>query len=521
MGLTVNSIANAVGSSVKNLQFTPEARNVDRKILIIGSQLAAKSFATETPTQVLSAEDVADKTGFGGMLHRLAVRTFEGGNGIETWMVVQDENGAAAGATGDIDWAGTAGVLAGTIYLYIAGISVPVAIAAGTTLEAVSDAVVAAVNADTSLPVTAAKRAVTFETDFTSKSLGTWGNFISIAFNLGAGEALPTGVAAAITAMSGGATNPTMQDALDSLGTNDDANEEFFTDVVHGYGMDDSTAVAAVKNYVGIGNDFTALYDKLVGRPFRCLMGDTVAGAAGLAAAQVIAAVDLTDRANGIISVPDSPNHPDEIAALALGLMAKVNQDRAAQSYNGLLLPGIWPGDKGTDRWTSDYDNRDTAVKSGVSPTKVNNGSVYMQNVVTFYRPASVPVASNGYRSMRNISILQNILYNVRVNFEQEKWQGISIVADTANVGNVIDRAKARDVDAVIDDLVALAKSFEDRAWLYESAFTIAELKKTGAVTIRSGSSGFDSLFNVILSGEGGILDTVTQFDTSIAVLTA
>ena len=209
-----------------------------------------------------------------------------------------------------------------------------------------------------------------------------------------------------------------------------------------------------------------------------------------------------------------------DIAAQAIGHMARINNDRAAQSYIGVLLIDIWPGDT-VDRWTSEYDSRDSAVKSGVSPTLVKSSAVVMQNVVTFYRPDSVPVSSNGYRSMRNISILQNIMNNVGVNFSQEKWQGISIVADTARVGNTVDRQKARDVSSVRDDLVALILAFEGRAWIYEAAFSLDKLKEAGAVTIRAGNTGFDNLLSVILSGEGGILDTVTEFDTSIAVLTA
>lgn len=520
MSLNVNSLANAVGASVENVQFAPIARNVDRKILIIGTQLAAKSLTPEVPIQILSADHCGDIAGFGSMLHRQAVQTFIGSNGIETWIQPQDEAGGAVAATGDIDWVGTTGVLAGTIYLYISGIQVSVPIAASTTLEGVSDTVVAAINANKNLPVTAAKRVTTFETDITSKSKGPWGDNISITFNLGAGEALPTGVVAAVTAMASGAGIPSMSDALDGLGTGDDANEAFFTDITHGYGQD-TTTIDAISAYVGLGNAFVGLYDKLVGRPFRCLIGDVTPGAAGLAALQVITDARLTDRANGIIVAPDSQSHPDEIAAQAIGHMARINQDRAAQSYTGTLLLGVWPGDKGSDRWTSEFDNRDIAVKAGISPTKINAESVVMQNVVSFYRPASVPVESNGYRSMRNISIIQNLIDNVRINFSASKWQGISIVGDVTNVGNAIDRDKARDIGSVIDSLIALAREFESRAWIFNSSFTIGELKKPGAVTIRAGGTGFNNILSVILSGEGGILDTVIKFDTSFAVLTS
>jgi hypothetical protein len=92
-------------------------------------------------------------------------------------------------------------------------------------------------------------------------------------------------------------------------------------------------------------------------------------------------------------------------------------------------------------------------------------------------------------------------------------------VADTTRVTNTTDRQKARDVDSVIDDLVALARSFESHAWIYEAAFTIGKLKEAGAVSIRAGGLGFDNVLSVIFSGEGGILDTTVEFDTSLAVL--
>lgn len=520
MSLDVNSQAAAVGSSVRNVQFAVEAQNIPRKILIIGTYDPLKTAVVdETPVQVLSPEDAGDKFGFGFMVHRLAVQAFKGSGGIEAYVQPQSEAGGAVVATGEIDFTGSTGVLAGTLNLYIAGLSVPVTITDAMTVEEIADAVVAAITADKDLPVTATKTAVTFEVVTTAKSKGPWGNDISITFNLGVAESLPVGIVAAITDMASGAGIPTMADALDGLGTGDDANEAFFTDVVHGYGQD-TTTLDEISTYVGEGNDFVGLYSKTVARPFRVLTGDVAAGSAGLTALQAVADARKLDRANGIIAVPDSPSHPSEIAALAIGNMARINQDRAAQSYIDLLLSGIRPGDK-ADRWTSDFDNRDTAVQGGISPTRVKSGSVFMQNVMTFYRPDSVPVSSNGYKSMRNISILQNILDNVRTNFEREKWQGISIVGSVRNVGNSLDREKARDVGTVIDDLIALAKDFESKAWIFEAAFTIGKLKVAGAVSVRAGANGFNNILSIIMSGEGGILDTVTEFDTSIAILTS
>lgn len=515
MPLSVNSLAAAVGASVKNVTFLPEALNVPRKILIIGTYDPLKTLVVdEVPVQILSPEDAGDKFGFGFMIHRLAVQVFKGSQGVECWVVPQTETSAKA--AGDVTFTAS-GLLAGTVHMYIGGVYAPFDVISAGDSDSVATAAAAAIAAMKELAVTAAVGVPTNLTDITSKSEGTWGNDISIKFNIKPGEEFPTGLSLVVTDMAAGAGTPSIADALDGLGTGDDANEAFFTDVVHGYGQV-TAMLDAISTYVGPGNDFTGLYAKTVARPFRVLTGDVVAGSTGLTDLTALGNGRKLDRANGIIAVPGSANHPAEIAALAIGIMARINNDRVAQSYIGLLLDGIDPGEK-SDRWTSDYDNRDTAVKAGISTTKIASGVVIIQNMVTFYHPDSVPVSSNGYRAMRNISILQNILNNIRVNFEREKWQGISIVGDVTKVSNPTDRTKARDISAVIDDLVALARSFEGKAWIFEADFTISKLKEAGAVTIRAGAIGFDSTLSVILSGEGGIFDTVVEFDTSIAVL--
>ena len=516
MPLDVTSKAAAVGSSVTNVQFQPAAENVPRKILIIGTYDPLKTgVVDEVPVQVLSAEHAGDLFGFGFMVHRLAVQTFRGGQGIPTWVQPQSETGDQA--AGEVDFTGTTGVLAGTLHMYLGGVYVPVAVTDAMIIEELTDACVAAITAKIEVAVTGAKHAATFELDLTSKSEGTWGNFISIAFNLEVGQEFPTGVTAAVTGMALGATDPDITDALNGLGTGDDANEEHFTDVVHGYGM-----VAAVLNkiltYVGAGDEKTALYAKTVSRPFRVLTGDTVAGSAGLTAALVVSDARLTDRASGVVSSPDSESHPSEIAAQAIGHMARINQVRAAQHYVDILLIGIWPGDQ-ADRWTSDFDNRDIAVKGGISPTRVKSGSVFLQNVITYYRPASVPVDSNAYREMVNISKIQNMLHTQRQLFEQEKWQGISVVEDVQKVTSTADRAKARDIDSVKDDLTGLYRAWEAKAWIAGAAFSIDALKEAGSVTVRDAADGFDMTSKAVLSGVANIYDAVIEVDTSFAVL--
>lgn len=513
------SLAAAVGVGVKNTQFQSEASNLPRKILVAATYDPAKTAVVPlVPVQVLSPEDTGDRFGFGSMAHRLVLQAFLGGAGVPVFVLPQAEAGAAVVAAGSVDFTTSTGVASGTIYLYVAGIAVPVTIPAAATPTAIALLLVAAITANKLLPVTAAVDGVApGKVNVTAKSKGPWGNRISLTVNIGLNQTLPVGVVCTVTSMTAGAGIPVMATALAALGTGDDANEGGFTDFVHGYGQD-TTTLDALSAYVGAGNDFTGLYSKTIGRPFRSLSGDVATGSAGLAALIVISDARKLDRTNGIVSVPGSASHPAEIAAQTIGHMARINQERVAQHYLGVSLIDIHTGAK-VDRWNSDYDNRDTAVKSGISPVRIQNGVVVLQNVVSFYRPDNVPVASNGYRSMRNIAIIQNLLANIRQNFEQEKWQGISIVANVTNVTNTNDRMKCRDIDAVRNDLILLANSFAGHGWLYEAAFTIRKLNEAGAITIRPGGLGFDNVLSVIFSGEGNILNTEVQFDTSLAVL--
>jgi phage tail sheath gpL-like len=513
--MTVSPSSLAAGNFVssKNEQFAVAVSVLSQKNVIIGTydETTFVDIVPNIPLRVYSPADVGGKTGYGFMLHRLARAAFKAG-GVETWIIPQPEGGSDPDqATGTIDFTTSLNPVAGTIHLYIAGDHVPVNITADMTDTQIGDAVEAAVNADNELSVTANN--VAGIVTFTSKSGGTWGNFISLEFNLGSGEALPTGVAAVIVDLAGGAGVGDIQDALDALGTGDGQNEDFFTNVIHGYGADTAT-LNALSTYNGVGNTYVGNYRKEIARPFRSWIGDVVPLTAGLNAALVFAGLRRTDRTNGKLCIPGSPNHPQEIAAQMTGAMAVLHCTYPQVGLIDIPLDGVWPGIK-SDRWTNDYDSRDIAVKGGLSTTLVRSGIVYLQNVDTFFRPVDIPVESNFFRQAKNISIDQNILYNWRQNFYGTKWQGIYIVEDTAKVTDPIAKQKARDIDSVKDDVIALIKAFYAKGWIYNTAYSLARF----TVTLRAGLTGFDIYCPFIPSGEGGIMNTDLAFDTSIAVL--
>lgn len=514
-------IAAAVEAGAKNVQFAPVAENLPRKIGIYATWDTNKTEVVHSvPVQVLSPEDAGAQFGFGFQAHRLTDKAFDGSGGIECYVIPlrpPEPNGTPSAATGSITFSAS-GVKAGRVYMRISGDEAFFDTANGDTDSEIRAAALAVINGDKNLPFTAVLGAGPGQLDLTSKDEAPHANEITITFNWLQGEDWPEGVSAIVVAMAGASGTWTINDGLQNLGLDDDANEMHLTDIVQGLG-NEASALDSVSEYNGAGDTFTGCWAKPVARPFRALNGDNVADTAGFTAIKALGDGRKLDRTNGVVSVPGSPNVPSEIGAVAIGIIARLNQNRGAEHAVGQVMPGILPGQK-ADRWTNKYANRNQALLAGVSPTVIKNGAVVLQNVATFYHPDNVSTQSNGYRSQISISKLQNILHNTKKNFEREKWLGNSIVDNLADVSNSVDREKTKDRKEVVGDLIALATLYAGHAWLFNASFTIERLKKDKTlVEIRPGITGFNSKLPVILSGEAGIFDNLVEFDTSIAVL--
>jgi phage tail sheath gpL-like len=502
--------ANAVG--IRNEVINPGVTILGRKIVIIGVADAAKlsgGLAVDTPVRVYSAPEVGSIVGYGTMLHRLAEASYLTSSGAETWIIPQAEGGTDVLATGTITIV-AATAKTGTLSLYINGQNASVSVANDASETDIADAIVAKITGDTKMPVTAENTAGVIT--ITSISKGVWGNDLSIALNLEANQVTPEGVTVTIVDMASGSGVADIAPALAAMGTGDNSNEKHFTALVHGYGQD-ATTLDAISTYNGEGNTNAACYDKLVGRFFRSVIGNVEND---LSALITFSDSRKLDRTNGVVVVPNSPNHPSEIGALAIGGMEAANAILAKASYIGFNLPGVFPG---LTRWTDEYDNRDTAVKAGISPTMVIGGnSVVLQNVVSFYRPDSVPQENNGFRSMRDISISQNIAYNNRRHFGTEQWQNITIVEVANTVTDPTAKRQVRDIQSVKDAIVFLAGKYLGLGMLFSLTATLDGLKEVDSVRYRQGGTGFDFDMKVVYSGEGGILNQEVIFDINFGV---
>lgn len=538
MGFTNSSLAAGIGAGAANVPAGKSGQDVPRNIVLVGTYLSSISGINDETVYGPYTNDtqVGIVFGFGSMLHRLALATFNTRPTATVWCIPQAETvGAGAATSTTIAITGPA-TAAGTLAIYIDKIGsqgvYQVPVASGEANTAIADALAALINADSKAPVTATS--ALGDVSLTAKSAGPWGNAIPIGINLVAGDAMPAGIGVTITALSGGTGVPTIANALTALGTGSASNVlpngQQMTALVHGYlgsattmtaTAQDQTTLSAISTYNGPASTNpttppTGCYDHLVARPFRCVNADVTLSASVPAALISLSGANTLDRTDGLICRPGSNTHPCEIAAIATAAMESVTAVVAAQMYVGVALIGVEPGPTG--QWTEDYTNRDTAVKAGISPTVIEGGTVFLQNVVTFYTAnTSVPSVSNGYREFRNLAILGNIVADLKSTFAGPKWQGITIVSDVSNVTDPAAKLTVRSVNDVIDELINRTLYYAGKAWLYDPQPVIDQLLAGGLVTVRPAGDGFVNILPAILSGMANIIDTTLQFDTSIA----
>ena len=203
------------------LEFAPGARgplDIDQRLLLIGQKTAAGTATAEEPVLLTHPDQADEYFGVGSQLARMFRAAYENNSYTETWGLPLDDSDAGVAATGAILFGGAL-TKAGTLNFYVGGEKVAIAVASDDTPAEVSAALVAAINADTSLPVTAAVNGTTAEqVDVTAKNKGILGNGIDLRHSYNVQEALPAGLTATITAMSNGDGNPAITDALAAIG---------------------------------------------------------------------------------------------------------------------------------------------------------------------------------------------------------------------------------------------------------------------------------------------------------------
>lgn len=403
------------------------------RLLVLGQMLSTGIATANTPTLITSYDQAELQFGRGSQLAEIFRMLKANNKWTETWAMAQADNGAGVAATGTLTMGG-APTEAGVVYLYVAGKRILASVASGAALATIATAVAAAVNADTSLPVTAA--AVDAVVTVTARNKGENGNTIDLRLNYYTGEKLPAGLTGAIVAMASGAANPDITATIAAMGDEwyqgivmpytDSANlallEAELLDRTSGTRMIDGIAFAAYRGDISA----TQTFGDGRNSPHICCMGTNVA--------------------------PQPPYL--WAAAVAAQAAASLSID-PARPMQTLVLSGMMPP-AATVRWTQ--EERNLLLYDGVATHYVDSGgAVRIERLITMYQENAYGVADPSYLDITTPATLSYMRYSIRARITQ-KFPRHKLADDGTNFGPGQAIVTPKTIRA---ELIALAREWE------------------------------------------------------------
>lgn len=356
-------------------------------------------------------------------------------------MAMDDVAGGTA-ATGTITFTGAGN---GTVAHYINGKRVPVTATSLLTVSQLATATAAAINADTSLPVTAASAlgVVTL----TARHKGVCGNDIDIRVNRFLDDVVPTGLTVAIAAMGGGATNPTLQTALDAL------VGQWFTDIVIPWS--DGANLSALSAWA-------ADRYKAMGK----LDCHGYAGARGTYGQLGTAGALTNSPFITMIGANKPGSSPWELAASLAGVAAFQLTNDPARQLRSLALPGVWIDAK--DQFTD--QEQDLLLRQGISTwTALNDGTIVLDRVVTMYKVSNLNVPDRAWLDIMVPKTMTRVRYD---------WAShVTLLYPRHKLAD--DYSPAADASDAVVTPRRMAGTWASRCKLYERAGWIEDVRRT------------------------------------------
>lgn len=350
-----------VYAEISNTNALSGAQRLVYRRLIIATMLASGTAVAGVPVRCLSEPAASGLFGAGSVAHGMVAAAIANDAFTDLFVLPLADPAAGAAATSTLTVTGAA-TAPSTLSLYVAGRRVQVGIASADTPTLAAGKIIAAVNALTSLPVTAANTAGVVT--FTAKNKGATGNDLEVRANYN-GEQSPAGLTMVITAFAGGTGNPDITAALAALG------DSWFQAW--------ATAYTDTPNLVAIETD---QYNRW--GPMRESEGHVFGAIRGTYSA--VAAIGMARNSEHLTLVQSikEPTPAYEKAAETMSIYAQaVANDPARPVQN---LPYLWsmPAIE-SDRLTT--TERNVLLYDGVATTKVSAGGVMQaERLITTYK---------------------------------------------------------------------------------------------------------------------------------------
>jgi len=177
-----------------------------QRVLIVAQGAAGAQQPVLTPVEVFSDEEARTLFGTGSLAHLMVRAAITANPYLRLTVITVADDAAGIAATGKVTLTGTAAGV-GVVNLTIGAQLVQVAAALTDSAQTVAAALAERVNANRTLPVTAAAEGGVLT--LTARNKGAAGNGVKLACSLAV-----TGLAAAVAPMDGGATDPDIAPAL-------------------------------------------------------------------------------------------------------------------------------------------------------------------------------------------------------------------------------------------------------------------------------------------------------------------
>lgn len=476
------AVARVVGIQTiyKNMR-TNGVAILPQRIAIIGQGSTAAVFS-EDRRSITSATEAGNLFGHGSPIHLAAKQLFPtNGDGVGTIPVTVyplKDSVSGVAAVGDITPTGTA-TQSAQYRVEVNGIqSEPFVIATGATVANIVASITVAINAVLDMPVVATDAAT--KVTLTSKWKGISANGIKVNVTGGG-----SGITFALTQPTGGLVNPSVSSALAKIGN------VWETMVLNCLNIEDADALNAYAEF-GEGR-----WGAQVRKPMVVFTGHTYST---LNDVTTITDARKTDRANVALPNPGSVNLPFVAAARQLAKIAIVANNNPPCDYGSQAATGLLPGPDGV-QWM--YTQRDLAVKKGASTVEVRDNVVTISDVVTMYHPTGEEIPA--YRFVTDIVKLQNIIYNLDLEFVSPQWDGAPLIPDDQPTVN----PKAKKPKMAVAAIAALADNLGLEAIISEPDYT---KKNTVAQISTQNPKRLDVKVPVKVSGNANIISVDLEF---------
>lgn len=456
-----------------NTVYAPDPA-VPHRAVVIGTKLSSGSGTALTPYRVRSKAEGDGFFGQGSMVAEMA-RAFLASSSVELWAVGIAEEAGGVKAAGAITFAGTA-TASGAVVFLVGGHRIRVPYALGDADTDIVDTLVAAAAELPDLPCAIADDddAVTV----TANWKGASGNDIDVRLDPDPSNKAPPGITVTITALSGGATDPEIDEALTALG-----DTKYDTIAV---GYRDTTNIGHAD--VFLAARWGALVQK-EGVAFFAHPGSygTLTTLAG----------NLNSQFVVVVASGPSPTPPWAWAAEVASVDAEITQKDPNRPRLGVVLQYCKPPAQSA---VFTFDERNTLLNNGISTaTRTANATAQVERLVTTYTQNGDGFDDRSYYDIIVVRTLGRLRFELQV--FRSRYKDWKIAADEALAVN----PKVMTVSKLRQALGGLYTKWMGLALVQDMAFFTINL----VVEVAENGEGFTTFIPVklvrplhVISGE-------------------